>query len=191
MKKVLITLFLMATTATTAHATSSEYLNANDLKAANPALKSSAPVTLFSNTQNINTVQVPLTGSDASAQVDVSQRKRSDNWTYISSIRVTDGTSAASENMSSYAAYVCVQPQLSLTGNYDGQNITGQNNNAGYSIGTAWQTAAVEPGSNSAAGEFCVARKKGDQTQVNSYLLTTAMAPGKYATAFHVYGLYN
>ncbi|EGI5705939.1 hypothetical protein ABJ51_004738 [Salmonella enterica subsp. enterica serovar Chester] len=191
MKKVLITLCLMATTATTAHATSSEYLNANELKAGHPTLKSSAPVTFFSNIQNINTVQVPLTGTDASAQVDVSQRKRSDQWTYISSIRVTDGTSAVPDNMSSYAAYVCVQPQESLTGIDNGSAVSGKNENAGYSIGTDWKTVAVEPGNNSAAGEFCVARKKGDQTQVNSYLLTSVMAPGKYSTAFHVYGLYN
>ncbi|EDH2826500.1 hypothetical protein RJV04_004908 [Salmonella enterica] len=191
MKKVLITLFLMATTATTAHATSSEYLNANELKATHPTLKSSAPVTISSGVQNINTVQVPLTGTDASAQVDVSQRKRSDQWTYISSISVTDGTSAVPENMSSYAAYVCVQPQESLTGIDTGSAVSGKNENAGYSIGTAWQTAAVEPGNNSAAGEFCVARNKGDKTQVNSYLLTTLMAPGKYMTNFHVYGLYN
>ncbi|HIB1684315.1 TPA: hypothetical protein ACWV7L_005434 [Salmonella enterica subsp. enterica serovar Muenchen] len=191
MKKVLITLFLMATTATTAHATSSEYLNANDLKATHPTLKSSAPVTISSNVQNINTVQVPLTGTDASAQVDVSQRKRSDQWTYISSIRVTDGTSAMPDNMSSYAAYVCVQPQESLTGIDTGSAVSGQNNNAGYSIGADWKTVAVEPGKNSTAGEFCVARKKGDQTQVNSYLLTSVMAPGKYMTNFYVYGLYN
>ncbi|EDN4033321.1 hypothetical protein QF70_15530 [Salmonella enterica subsp. enterica] len=194
MKKVLITLCLMATTATTAttaHATSSEYLNANDLKAGHPTLKSSAPVIISSNTQNINTVQVPLTGTDASAQVDVSQRKRSDQWTYISSISVTDGTSAVPDNMSSYAAYVCVQPQESRTGIDTGTAVSGQNADAGYSIGTAWKTVAVEPGNNSAAGEFCVARKKGDKTQVNSYLLTTAMAPGKYMTNFHVYGLYN
>ncbi|EDR5079342.1 hypothetical protein GS039_005102 [Salmonella enterica] len=191
MKKVLITLCLMATTATTAHATSSEYLNANELKATHPTLKSSAPVTISSGVQNINTVQVPLTGTDASAQVDVSQRKRSDQWTYISSISVTDGTTAVPENMSSYAAYVCVQPQESLTGIDTGAAVSGKNENAGYSIGTAWQTAAVEPGNNSAAGEFCVARNKGDKTQVNSYLLTAVMAPGKYMTKFHVYGLYN
>ncbi|EBS3611381.1 hypothetical protein DPD44_26465, partial [Salmonella enterica subsp. enterica serovar Poona] len=161
------------------------------LKAAHPTLKSSAPVTIISHVQDINAVQVPLTGTDASAQVDVSQRKRSDQWTYISSIRVTDGASVVPDNMSSYAAYVCVQPQLSLTGNSDGQKITGQNNNAGYSIGTDWKTVAVEPGQNSAAGEFCVARNKGDKTQVNAYLKTAVMAPGKYGTAFHVYGLYN
>ncbi|HEC7515126.1 TPA: hypothetical protein R3975_004622 [Salmonella enterica subsp. enterica serovar Muenchen] len=191
MKKVLITLFLMATTATTAHATSSEYLNANDLKATNPTLKSSAPVIISSGVQNINTVQVPLRGTDASEKVDVSQRKRSDQWTYISSISVTDGTSAVPENMSSYAAYVCVQPQESLTGIDTGSSVSGKNENAGYSIGTAWQTAAVEPGNNSPAGEFCVARNKGDKTQVNSYLKTVVMVPGKYMTNFHVYGLYN